>query len=188
MSIFYRGAAVGTYYHERDARLEGFVAHMAVSDTTREQLIGHVALGTTNSPFVSLTRSFGVAKGYALLNRKPYSTPKRGFVYVLELDKRSKIELIDPIKAVSRWLGSPYDDPSYHHDGRQDFILGVADPIRNRVEKDRRIDQPPPGQGTPRTAHLHKHFETLVRSLRDSEILAVRAIPRKYVVDRLEVS
>jgi hypothetical protein len=188
MPIFYRGAAMGTYYHDRDARLEGFVARMPSAETTSDLLIGHVARGTTNSPYVSLTRSFGVARSYALANRKPHVLQKQGLVYVLELDKRSGVELFDPVKQMARLLGSPYDDPSYHHDGAPNFILGVADPARNWVARKRYIDQPPPGLGTPRPANLHHHFETLIRSLRDAEILAVRAIPKKYVMDCVEVN
>ena len=83
---------MGTYYHHHDARLEGFVARMVVGDATSEQMIGHIAQGTTNSPFISLTRSYGVARGYALASRKAHSLNK-GFVYVLEIDKKSAIEL-----------------------------------------------------------------------------------------------
>lgn len=178
---------MGTYYYDRDARLEGLVARMPMADATDEQMIGHIARGTTNSPFVSLTRSYGVAKGYALACRKAHTLNKIGFIYVLEIDKRSMIELLDPVKQVGRVLGNPYAEPSYHHDGAQGFLLGVADPLRHWDEKTRQIDHPPPGEGTPRPANLHKHFETLVRSLRDAEILAVRAIPKKHVVDRVEV-
>ena len=179
---------MGTHYHHHDARLEGFVARMVVGDATSEQLVGHIARGTTNSPFISLTRSYGVARGYAMACRKIHMVNKRGFVYVLEIDKKSAIELLDPVKKVSRLLGDPYAEPSYHHDGAQGFILGVADPIRHWEEKDRRIDQPPASDGTSRPANLHRHFETLIRSLRDAEILAVRAIPGKYIVDRLDVN
>ena len=179
---------MGTYYHDRNACHEGFVARMPVAEASSDLMIGHVARGTTNSPYISLTRSFGVAKSYAVVNRKPHVSRKQGFVYILEFDKRSGVELLDPVKQMARLLGNPYDDPSYHHDGDQSFLLGVADPARHWADRTRRIAQPPPGQGTPRPANLHHHFETLVRSLRDSEILAVRAVPKKYVIDCVEVN
>jgi hypothetical protein len=178
---------MGTYYHERDACREGFVARMPVAEATSDLMIAHVARGTTRSPYISLTRSFGVAKSYALVNRMPHMRQKKGLVYMIELDKRSDVELLDPVKQMARLLGNPCDDPSYHHDGHQGFLLGVADPVRHWVERSREIAQPPPAEGTPRPANLHPHFEAMVRSLRDSEILAVRAIPKKFVIDCVEV-
>jgi hypothetical protein len=161
---------------------------MPVADATIGQLIGHVARGTTNSPYISLTRSFGVARNYALLCRTPYVYHKKGFVYVVELDKRSEIELRDPVKEIGRLLNKPYDEPSYHHDGSQNFLLGVSNPVSHGRDLSQPISQPPPGEGTPRPANLHPHFETIVRSLRDAEILALRAVPRKFILDRFEVN
>jgi hypothetical protein len=46
------------------------------------------------------------------------------------------------------------------------------------------IVQPPPRRGTQRPANLSIELETLVRSLRDAEILAVGNIPASCVRNR----
>jgi hypothetical protein len=67
MPLYYRGAGVGTYWHERDARIEGFSPWRPSGDTSTNYLIQHIVRGTVVSPFVSLTRSYGVAHSYAVL-------------------------------------------------------------------------------------------------------------------------
>ncbi len=166
-----------------DHRLDGFVARRPGATPTVDLLLSHVANGATNTPFISLTRSFGIAKRYAM-----HGPQKRGYVYSIELDDKSNVELLDPLKETSRCLPDPFADPSYQHDGAPDFLLGVADPKGHWASLKRLIDLPPPGYGTRRSANLHRHFEVMVRSLRDAELLAITAIPAKLVVDRQEIS
>ncbi len=65
MAIFYRGAGVGTYWHTHDARQTGFVARSPQMPFSVDRLMLHIARGTVNSPFISLTRSYGIALNYA---------------------------------------------------------------------------------------------------------------------------
>lgn len=183
MPMFYRGVTMQRAYRPVDHRLEGFVARRPGATPTIDMLLSHVANGATNSPFISLTRSFGIAKRYAM-----HGPQKRGWVYSIEIDESHNVEVLDPLKETGQYLPEPLKDPSYQHDGAPDFILGVADPHRHWKELNRPIDLPPPGYGTPRPAHLHRHLEVMVRSLRDSELLAITAIPAKLVVDRQELS
>ena len=183
MPIFYRGVTLQRTYRPTDHCLEGFVARRAGASPSVDLLMSHVAHGATNSPYISLTKSFAVAKRYA--TDGPH---KQGWVYSIQIDEASNIELLDPLKETARCLAPPLSEPSYHHDGAPDFILGVADPRHHWQELTRRIDLPPPGYGTPRPAHLHHHFEVMVRALRDAELLAITAIPAKLVIDRQELS
>ncbi|SUS07829.1 hypothetical protein DF3PA_160005 [Candidatus Defluviicoccus seviourii] len=66
MPFFYRGAGVGTCWHQRDARRDGFVARRPGQTASKDQLIKHIARGTVDTPYVSLTRSYGIALTYAI--------------------------------------------------------------------------------------------------------------------------
>ena len=70
MATFYKGAGVGTHWHAQDSRRIGFTARSPETTPTTEALIHHIASGTLNSPYVSLTRSYAVAWHYAVFNSK----------------------------------------------------------------------------------------------------------------------
>ena len=92
MPIFYRGAALGTYWHKNDARLTGFTSHHPGAGYSASRVAQHIARGTTTSPYVSLTRSFAVAYGYALVG--PGGSPisgKPAYVYEVEYEKFAEI-------------------------------------------------------------------------------------------------
>ena len=74
MAIFYRGAGISTYWYLNDPIEQGFVARdPEMTPTTTRQML-HIARSTVNSPFISLTRSYGVAWRYAMVSseRGPY--------------------------------------------------------------------------------------------------------------------
>lgn len=142
--------------------------------------MNHVARGTTQSPFISLTLSFGIACQYARAGRRR-SGSERPYVYQIELPEHL---LLDPVVEVSRHLeGAAFP---YQHDGLQQFILGVADPKRFGRDLDRKVSMPPGSNATPRQAKLSIEYETLVRALRDAELLAIAHIPKYAVVCRYE--
>lgn len=84
-------------------------------------------------------------------------------------------------------LNSPLTTPTYHHDGDQSFVLGVIDPVSNQHVLSAPIYTALPG-ATARPANLSEHLETLLRTLRDAEILAVGNIPATCIVNRHNVS
>jgi len=59
MPIFYRGAGVGTYWHQHDARLTGFMPKAPTIVSSVDRVMQHVARGSISSPYISLTRSYG---------------------------------------------------------------------------------------------------------------------------------
>ena len=88
MPSFFRGAGVGTYWHNNDARLRGFHAWDSGKPASVNGLMHHVVRGTVVSPFISLSRSYGVALAYATLFGRVRPTPEvPGYVYEIELDE-----------------------------------------------------------------------------------------------------
>ncbi|MDE0400438.1 MAG: hypothetical protein OXL96_21795 [Candidatus Poribacteria bacterium] len=191
MAIFYRGAGIGTYWHTHDARQTGFIARAPQMHPTPDRLMLHIARGTVNSPFVSLTRSYGIALNYANFFGTEVPTPQHpAYVYEIEINEPipSDLQLLDPIKEVAPILPPPLGiNPPYQHDGGPDFLLGVVDPINMREFLTQQSPQPPASGGTPRTPNLSIALETLVRTLRDAEILAEGTIPAHCVNHRFEV-
>lgn len=193
MATFYRGAGIGTYWHTSDARLSGFTPHSPGAAPSPDSLMNHIARATIKSRFVSLTRSYGVAKDYAINASRILPTSSNpGYVYTIEIDDPSQhhITLLDPIIEVANHLPNPpCDYLTYHHDGAPSFLLGVIDPFgkNNKDHLTALIEQPPGSAGTPRPANLSLQLETLVRALRDSEVLVSGAIPARCIVARLDV-
>jgi hypothetical protein len=192
MAIFYRGAGVGTWWHTSDARLAGFTPHSPGASFTSDALINHIACATITSPFVSLTKSYGVAKDYALnASRIAPDSKNPAYVYKIEIDdalKYPSMTLIDPIKAVAQNLPDPCDKIMYQHDGVPRFLLGVIDPKGpNATHLTTLVEQPPGGAGTPRAANLTPQLEALIRALRDAEILACGTVPKQCIIERFDI-
>ena len=130
MAIYYRGAGVRTYWHENDAQILGFTAKAPDVEHTLDRLMLHVARMDINSPYISLTKSYGVAYTYALFfgHARPYKrTP--AYIYEIEFDNPlpNTVALLDPVKEVATGSGSAPSEIRYHHDGDGNFLLGVFD-------------------------------------------------------------
>lgn len=189
MAIFYKGAGVGTYWHENDARNQGFTATKPSVQHSLDRLMQHVARGSTVSPYISLTRSYGIAYRYAVSGRLMATTENPGVVYEIEIEEQlsDNLELLDPIKEVVSEVPNPLASIPYQHDGDMEFLLGVINPKMTDILL-RSVKQPPPRSGTPRPANLSMELETMVLSLRDSEILAMGQIPESCIRNRYDES
>ena len=195
MATFYKGAAIGTHWHINDSREIGFEAISPTAQPTVEALVKHVAEGTTDSPYISLTCSYAVAWDYAVRGGTDIRTlDKRGYVYEIEIDipLSSGLEIFDPVKEVAKSLPNPIDlgseggYPFYQHNGLPDFLLGVVRPegmSRFLVGRQPR----PPGPGVPCPPNLTPKLEALVKALRDAEVLLHGHIPSSCVKNRFEV-
>ena len=156
----------------------------------------HVARGTTNSPCVSLTRSYGVAKWYAITaSRNPPTSGNPAHVYEIEFDPLPPgLQLIDPVMAVTdafRSASWPPGSAPYYHDGAPEFLVGVAGytlfpRLAGRILKTP-YPQPPPGGGTSRPPNLTIELETFVRVLRDAEILVAGTIPTSCIRNDIDI-
>lgn len=190
MPIFFRGAGVGTYWNQKDATILGFVAQSPGMQASTAVLMDHIARSTTNSPYISLTRSYGVAESYAKLAGRNFPTAESpGYVYRLVIDDPlpSGLVLVDPVTQILGSLPGPLAS-QYQHDGRPEFLLGVVSPVRMSQYLTALAPQAPGAQGTPRSPNLSIELEMLVRALRDAEILALGIVPRNCVVARMAVS
>jgi hypothetical protein len=110
MPIFYRGAAIGTYWHSHDARKVGFTPQSPGMQANTNRLANHIVRGTVASPFISLTRSYGVAWSYAVfLSRTQPRRSQPAYVYEIEIDDPPPLglQLLDPIKEVANALPPP---------------------------------------------------------------------------------
>ena len=191
MPIFYRGAGIGSYWHQHDARRSGFKAHYPGAGRSSQvsRLVQHITRGTTISPFVSLTRSYGIACGYALSGDELPTAGQPAYVYQIEIEKEDGHEtnLLDPVAVIAKQLQSPFEWKSYHHDGEASFLLGVIDPAKHGDKLSRGTKFPPGDHPTPRSPQLYSELEAMVRALRDAEILAVGEIAKSQVLKRWEI-
>ena len=192
MPYFYRGAGVGTYWHTNNAQLDGFLARRPTEEPSRYLTIRHIQNGSDFDPYIFLTRSYEVAEAYAFAwsrERPTESVP--AYVYEIYVDRSDEetgaVKLIDPVVEIVRQWPEPVEDSTFHHDGGQDFLHAVIDPVRFRNVFERPYKQAPPAQGTPRQPLLRAELEAMTRTLRDAEILAVRSIPARCVKNRFQI-
>ncbi len=189
MPTYFKGVAPGTHLHTMDLRLIGLAPRSPGSTPDTRTLVGHIAHGTTLSSFISLTTSYGVAEQYALAGRTAPTASNPGHVYEIELfDPLPRgLTVVDPTCEVSTSTGNHWLSVAYHHDGDQEFLLGLVDPssMASMLVKPARN---PPGSGrTPRAPGVPIELEALVRALRDSEVLVTGNIPRSCFVNRYDV-
>ena len=83
----YKGVRIGTFLYQsaNDPMTKGISARNSLAAVSTGSIEMHIARGTTTSPFVSLSKSFGVARNYAIegsLTRPSSSSP----AYVYEID------------------------------------------------------------------------------------------------------
>lgn len=191
MPLFWRGAPIGSYWHITDARLSGFTAHSPGITPSIDRMIQHISQGTAISPFISLSRSYAVAWSYAvILSGTKASVSQPAYVYEVELSNPLPrgLELVDPINDISTDRSDPLRGCPYHHNGLPSFLLGVVDSaMKNHLY----VNPPcPPVGGSTVSSDfptVSEELRTLVRALRDSEILAIGAIPVVAVKARYNV-
>ena len=132
MPIFYRGAGIGTYWYHNDPVKQGFIARAPGMESTTNRLMLHIARSTINSPFISMTRSYGVAWHYAMSSSERAPTlSDPAYVHEIEIQEPlpPNLQLLDPVQEVTRTLPSPTSPgPPYQHDGLPDFLIGNVYP------------------------------------------------------------
>jgi hypothetical protein len=187
MAIFYRGAGVGTYWHTHDPRHSGFTPHCPGMLASPDRVMSHIWRGTTASPYVSLTRSYGVARSYALnLGRAPATAANPAFVWEIELSDPSPVPLLDPIKFLAAYIPEPTAPVPYQHDGAPNILIGLID-LSQAGLLVAPCPMPPNSNPPARAPNVSDALRTLVFSLRDAEILAQGTIPAACVRHRHDV-
>jgi len=185
MPRFYKGVGVGTHLHQFDLRAVGINARMPALPFNLNSVMHHIARGTTTSPCISLTRSYGVAEEYAIdASRATPTATIPAFVYEIDIPDPAPrgMLVVDPIVEVGSGINNPLASPSYHHDGDMDFLLGVVDPTGMVHHLGAYIRTPQGTTPAVRSANLSLELETLVRALRDAEVLVIGTIPNTHVL------
>jgi hypothetical protein len=185
---FYRAIGVGTFHHGTDLRTTGMSPRNPGGLYNPSSVIQHIARGAINSPCISLTKSYGVAEDYARNASRALPTPSNP-AYVYEIDipdpPPTPVQVVDPVVFISSHCPSPLTLISYHHDGNQDFLLGVVNPA---MASSAPVRSPPGlGGGVKRPPNLTLELEAMVFALRDAEVLVVGNLPQTCVINRYDV-
>lgn len=191
MPHFYKGVGVGTFLHSRDLRRTGISPRLPAAPFNSAAITGHVARATTISPCISITRSFSIAKAYAIEGSNPRPTVSMpAYVYTIDLPDDPNplalgMKVVDPLQIIAASV-TLLASPSYQHDGDKKFLLGVVDPKGHRQNLQRLAVFAVPGPIS-RTPSLSIELETMVFALRDAEALVVGDLPASSVIDRMSV-
>jgi hypothetical protein len=142
--------------------------------------LSHIAFGNTNTCYISLVRSFGVAADYALFaGRTPPSSENPAFVYEIHIPHQG-ISVLEPVIVFSELIGS---SSAAYHNGGGAFLRGAVDPVGNFKSLTQSVRGP---HGVEQPMMLPE-LEVLVHALRDTEVLALREIPRSLVAARYDI-
>jgi hypothetical protein len=174
---FYRGVGVGSYHYSRDLRLTGLSPANVGGQNNATTVMHHIAWGTITSPYISLTKSYGVAEDYARnASRVPPTPTKPAHVYEMDIPVPPPhgVLIIDPLYIIAAQHQNPLTS-KYHHDGNQDFLLGVVN--RAMATGVTKVRHPPGMGGAPRFPNLSVELEALTYVLRDAEVLVVGNLP-----------
>lgn len=187
LAVFYKGAGFGRKYALADARATGIDPHNPEIPYDLDALVRHVGFGTVASPFVSISRSYGVALAYARMGKVLASEQCPGIVYeiVIETDDR-EVKIIDPVLEIASRLPLPGGSVSYQHDGMQATLMALVDPAHEHFLQ-WKTPQPPPSGGPRRSVHVSMELTAMVRAMRDAEVVVCGRIPKRCVRNRFEV-
>jgi len=148
----------------------------------------HISGGTTYSPCVSLTKSFGVARDYAMnagFNAPSPTVP--AYVYEIHIPEKSPgVKIIDPVDYIASRNANPLALPrTYHHDGDQQFLGFVAYSLSAGGAHP--AAPVPPGLVGGRPVHLSDQTQTIVFAMRDAEVLVHGSVPHNWIVQRYDI-
>ena len=127
MPHFYKGVSVGTFFHLHDLRTTGITPRLPSAPFNLAAVTAHVARGTTISPCISITRSFSIAKTYAIGGSKPRPTAsKPAYVYTIDLPDHPNplapgMRVEDPVQIVAASVNL-LASPSYTQWGHEVFV------------------------------------------------------------------
>jgi hypothetical protein len=141
----FRPCREGTKCQILTTRTVGFYPRSPGPSSNISDLMRHIA-GDTESPVVSLTRSYGVAEMYARDFGRSFPT-RRNPAYVYAVDINDPLprgmSTLDPLVEVAKVCSNDLLIPfSYHHDGDMNFLLGVVNPVVHYHHLSRIAPQP----------------------------------------------
>lgn len=190
MTIYYKGAHIGSYWHAHDARISGFYPVEPGAPASTDRIINHISESNFTTPYVSLTASYSVAFAYALYGRNFPVSRSPAYIYEIEIESHdgSNIVVLDPIRELSNNFGPPPSVVPYHHEGDQEFLLGVVSPYKYKECRMRPKRLPPGSHDLSDPANVSKQLRAITFSLRDAEVLVFGAVPKSCVTGRYDIT
>jgi hypothetical protein len=189
MARFFKGVRVGSYLHSRNLHAIGLGPTHPGGTYDVDTIVNHIVLGTTVSPCVSLTKSYGVAEEYARRGGTAFPTrsnPAHVYEIAINHGDPEANGLVDPVCEISQ-AENDASVSSYHHNGDRTFLLSIVDPRRffrygsKSSPQPRNTTNPP----IPHTSSLR--LRALVYALRDAEIIFHGTIPARCIIYRHDV-
>jgi hypothetical protein len=180
MPLFYKGVAYGTHWYDKYDSRHGFWAPKPEKLDEDLEIINHISNGgSAQSPFLSVTTSYGVALSYAKNKQLVNGTilELEGLIYVIDSDQEPGLRIIDPVKRIAEGLKAPHD---YHHSGSRNCLLELIEPGVTGLKEEVLFPKPPGNQGV--ETHFSAELKTMVYALRDSEILIFGEIPASCII------
>lgn len=192
MPRFYKGVGVGTYLHmhRNNVMRHGMQPTSPHKPYDINALFDHIG-GHTSSPCMSLTRSFGVARDYAIDGRIRPASGLPGYVYAIDIDwpPPDPIKMVlDPVAAIAAEVNTPLAPTSYHHNGDMTLLLGLVNELTMRRYLTRLAHEPPGSSATPAPARIDPALRAIVRALRDAEIIVLGHIPSSCIKECYAIS
>jgi hypothetical protein len=176
VTVVFKGASAGSYWHSHDASKTGFTS--SAGRQSIDALVEHIiAQKSGRSPYISFSASYAVALEYAR------SGDGDGVVYQVNLTHQNPI---DPLHAIAGKNCFPLSETQLplltHHDGIPQFIQSLVGGKTDLLYK----PTPRPTQTHMRTPpRCSRELQAMIFALRDAEILAVGMIPPECV-EKLE--
>jgi hypothetical protein len=191
--FLYKGAGPGTHWWTSDAQTAGgFVVGQAPRNVNA--IIRHIVNYSWPSPYSSFSASFAAAAAYAVAGPQGKATPSQpGWVYEIDVALATELgaRFVDPAREIlllNPYIGAPGTIPTFH-DGGQDLILGIADPVVHRKV----LVTPPRQPGLtghvrgPGTPIVHNELRAVIFALRDAEVLATTDVPAACITARYPI-
>jgi hypothetical protein len=179
LSMLYKGAAPGTHWAAHDARAGTGLTPSGSAAATLNVMEAHIAgAASHNSPYVSYSLSYAVARFYALngLNG-PATRANPGYVYEVDLSQVSpSIPVTDPVETVSSANVGQF---SHQHNGAPAMITQFL--TRTALAPSMQVS------GSFATPNLPMSLECLLFSIRDAEVLIAGTVPPKAILRRIAV-
>ena len=168
----FKGAGVGTHWHTNDPRTNGGFFCAPGRPPSAVAVVTHIGGISHPSPYLSFSTSYAVAYAYAMMGPTVATAANQGRIY--EIDP-SALPLVHPVEAIARLTNS------WHHDGDQTLVLGVADPTGLGHHLTTHPQRPPGSLARP--ASVSDELVALVNSVRDAEVLVQGPVAPNCIVN-----
>ena len=177
--LYFKGVGIGTYLHTKDLFKHGITPKEQRACEVHD-VVGHIAK-CADTPLISLTRSFGVARDYASnYALYPPTAKNPGMVYEIVIPHPAPVTIIDPVQAIASMQQSLLSFAKYHHDGDQSVVEYLLDPLRRATGPFPMSPQRPPAV-TSLPARVPLELKAIVYALRDAEILVEGKIDQSWI-------